>query len=330
MSLPGCFHCTSHGICTFFQQTGDRKYSIFRLIFHGMESSELNPCSEWRCLRSGWAGLTPPPEPWASARIRIPRNYSQKYPHSWSADHPSLHLSGRHQPHPPGTLGIFLFQTDIFQNLWRRDGDIPGFLWLHFQPFIHGDGTAHPRDFLGIPAHPSSGKRAAPSMPFPALGLGNGIFHKDVEQIKFPAGSEEMNLVLNTGKQGEPAWRFIPGIPGLFLGSSQHYQLVASRHHKFTPEIISSRCSLLREERRAPANKNIVSVGNYSFRTTGKTEFLQFIHSAGAWSHGFFFSSGHWGFLFQIHFAALFLFSFLFFIFIFIFNFNFNLYFYFY
>lgn len=200
----------------------------------------------------------------------------------------------------------------IYSRTCGEGIDIPGFLWLHFQPFIHGDGTAHPRDFLGIPAHPSSSNRAAPSVPFPALGLGNGIFHKDVEQIKFPAGSEEMNLALNPGKQGEPAWRFIPGIPGLFLGSSQHYQLVASRHHKFPPEIISSRCSLLREERRAPANKNIVSVGNYSFRTTGKTEFLQFIHSAGAWSHRFFFSSGHCGFLFQIHFAALFLFLFLF------------------
>lgn len=55
---------------------------------------------------------------------------------------------------------------------------------------------------------------------------------------------------------------------------------------------------LLRRERRTPANKNIVSIRNYSLEMTGKIQFLQFIRLAGAvvWVvvllFFFFFSSG--------------------------------------
>lgn len=163
----------------------------------------------------GWADTTKGD---LSTRMRIPRNYSQKYPHSWRSSHPAPTCLGNTNPTHSEHQEFCCFRPKYSRICGEGMGKSiqkKGFWWIFVVAFL----AFHPQlsqgislEFLGISLEFQP--IPARSMPFPALGFENGIFRK----IKFTAGAEGMNLVLNPGKQGEPTWRFILGIPGLFPG----------------------------------------------------------------------------------------------------------------
>lgn len=148
----------------------------------------------WGAAGLGWAGLTPPPG-WPFLEI-IPRNIP--VPGGQIIQPP---LVWETQPQPLGTGNFAVSDQNILESVekgWENPWILVDFGGCIFSLSF----TAQPRDFLGIPAHPST-VHAIPS---------SGIWEWDFPQDKM------MNLVLNPGKQEEPTWRFIPGIPGLFPG----------------------------------------------------------------------------------------------------------------
>lgn len=198
----------------------------------------------------------------------------------------------RHELPPLGTLLLSLFQTNaVIQSLQRKDSKNPrcvGF-WgfqqcslalfssvgmLHLQ---QGDHLGHPH--FSVLAH-------VPSARMPPI-------QSSVSSCKTTPSRYE--LWLGPGVQLQGPMRNCPAMypRGAWVLS----WAPASAASAVLPGTINSpmrlfRFYLLRKERRTPANKNIVSIRNYSLEMTGKIQFLQFIRLAGAavWVVGCFFS----------------------------------------
>lgn len=197
----------------------------------------------------------------------------------------------RHELPPLGTLLLSLFQTNaVIQSLQRKDSKNPrcvGF-WgfqqcslalfssvgmLHLQ---QGDHLGHPH--FSVLAH-------VPSARMPPI-------QSSVSSCKTTPSRYE--LWLGPGVQLQGPMRNCPAMypRGAWVLS----WAPASAASAVLPGTINSpmrlfRFYLLRKERRTPANKNIVSIRNYSLEMTGKIQFLQFIRLAGAavWVVGCFF-----------------------------------------
>lgn len=198
----------------------------------------------------------------------------------------------RHELPPLGTLLLSLFQTNaVIQSPQRKDSKNPrcvGF-WgfqqcslalfssvgmLHLQ---QGDHLGHPH--FSVLAH-------VPSARMPPI-------QSSVSSCKTTPSRYE--LWLGPGVQLQGPMRNCPAMypRGAWVLS----WAPASAASAVLPGTINSpmrlfRFYLLRKERRTPANKNIVSIRNYSLEMTGKIQFLQFIRLAGAavWVVGCFFS----------------------------------------